>query len=1074
MWIVELALRRPYTIAVSVILILLLGLLSLQKMIVDIFPAINIPVVGVVWNYAGLSPTDMERRIVFLAERAYMSTVEGISKLESTSIQGLGLQRVYFKSGTDIGEAVAEISAISTTAMRAMPPGIMPPVILKFDASDVPVAQMTIFSDTLKEEELFDYSLNFIRLQLYTIYGIAIPAPYGGKQRQINVDVDPFKLQAKAVSPQDILSALQASNIILPAGNARIGNYEYNILLNSSPTKVDEFKNIPIRISNGAALTIGDVANVSDAFADQTNIVRVNGKRSTYLNILKKAGASTVDVVNAVKKKIPDLKALAPAGFNMRIDFDQSVFVHAAISNVLREGFISAILVSLMIFVFLGSWRSVIIVCTSIPTAIFTSIIVLYLTDNSINIMTLGGLSLAIGMLVDDATVAVENIHRIRATGKPLTVSILEGSSQIALPALMATLVICIVFFPVVLLNGPARFLFFPLAFAVVSSMLASYVLSRTLVPLLSRMLLPGEKHGHQSTFQFIDKFNHGFELFREKYTYLLDACLKNRSFILWVCAAFLLVSSLIPFIVGRDFFPNTDSGLMKLHYRAAAGTRIEETEKQLADIENLIRKIIPAKELMTLNSEIGLPTSYNLAFVPSDNVGDLDAELSIALNPDHAPTVDYMKKIRKEIALLYPAAFAYFQPADIISQVLNFGSSAPIDIQFQYPDVDKSHEFAKILMEKLRYIPGVEDIALKQIFDYPGLMVNVDRIKAAQVGISQSDVANSMIISLSSSIQVSPSYFLNPENNINYSVVVKTPLTSLTNVRDILQTPITGSGSLLKSTLTSAVTNEPTQLLPTSGTEPLGNLATVSTIQTMGASAHTNAQRVVDIIASAEGRDLGSVTSDIEKKIEELGKLPPGMKIQIDGQGQVMNHAFGRLGLGLILAIVLVYLLMVILFQSWLDPFIVMIAVPGALCGILWMLLLTGTTINVESFMGSIMAVGIASSNSILLVSYANDVRVEKGLSALEAALEAGKTRIRPVLMTAIAMMIGMLPAALAMGDGGEQTAPLGRAVIGGLLVATFVTLIVVPIVYSLLRTSMPTKHTLDEKLKMEKEGKA
>ncbi len=1073
MWIIELALRRPYTIAVGVILVFILGFISLQKMIVDIFPTIDIPVVNVIWNYPGLTPNEVEKRVVFLAERAFTTTVNGISKLESTCIQGLGLQRVYFEEGTDIGSAIAQISAVSNTALRSMPPGMTSPVILKFNASNVPVAQLTLSSNSLKEEQIFDYAVNFLRVQLYTLPGISLPAPYGGKQRQINVDLNPFMLQAKKLSPQNIVEALTSSNIIVPAGNARINNYEYNILMNSSPSNVNDFNKIPIKVTNGAALTLGDVAHISDSFADQNNIVRVNGKRASYLNILKKAGSSTLSVIDSVKNKIPELRKMAPNDFNMQLDFDQSVFVNAAIENVITEALISSILVSLVILLFLESWRSVIVVCTSIPTAIFTAFIVLFITGNSINIMTLGGLSLAIGMLVDDATVAVENIHRIRDLGKPLTISILEGSSQIALPALMATLVICIVFFPVVLLTGPSKFLFYPLALSVVSAMLASYILSRTLVPLLSKMLLESENHNLNNNIlrKVSENFNHYFNLFQDKFTNILSICLKNRGFILWMCLIFICITSFIPFIVGTDFFPSTDAGIMKLHYRGRAGTRLEVTEKQVANIENRIREIIPKEEILTINSMIGIPISFNLAFVQTNNVGPMDAEISISLNKNHKPSKKYMAEIRKSIAELYPESVAFFQPADIVNQVLNFGVSAPIDIQIEGMDVYLSYDYATKLMKNLKKIPGLEDIALKQIFNYPALFLNVDRIKAAQVGINQRDISNSMLVSLSSSSLVAPSYFLNPNNNVNYTVVVKTPLENLSKISDILQTPITGSGSILESNLTSTFLNQPTQNPLEKVTVPLGNLSTVSTTESITANSHLNVQRVVDIFATPEGRDLGSVIKEIENEIKNLGELPKGMKISINGQSRVMKEAFSKLSMGLILAIILVYLLMTVLFQSWLDPFIVMIAVPGALCGILWMLLITGTTINVESFMGATMAVGIASSNSILLVSYANDVRIEKGLSAIQAALEAAKTRMRPVLMTAIAMIIGMLPAALAFGEGGEQTAPLGRAVIGGLLMATIVTLIIVPIVYSLLRTKLPQKYLLDEQLRKDRQ---
>ncbi|MDR3606184.1 MAG: efflux RND transporter permease subunit [Oligoflexia bacterium] len=1080
MWIVRLALRRPYTIAVSVIVLFLAGFLSIKSMVIDIFPTINIPVVRVIWAYPGLSATDMERRVVFITERAFSTTVGGISQIESSSIPGLGILNVYFEQGTDIGEAIAQITASSSVVLRSLPPGMTPPLVIKSNAASVPVAQYTIFSDILPEEKLSDYALNFVRIKLFTIPGLSVPAPYGGKSRQINIDVSPDKLQSKGLSPEDVVVALNNSNVILPAGTARIGSFEYNILLNASPDSVPDFNHIPIKVVNGAPITIGDIGTASDSFADQTNVVRVNGKRATYLNILKKADASTLDVVNAAKKIIPEILATAPKGFNIRLDFDQSIFVKSAIQGVLREAMVSGILVALMILLFLGSWRSVIIVCTSIPAAICAAIIGLNLFGHSINIMTLGGLSLAIGMLVDDATVEVENIHRNRGLGKPLTIAILDGAQQIALPAIMATLAICIVFFPVVLLTGPARYLFIPMALSVVFSMLASYVLSRTLVPLLSRMLLVHEPVHHTegehldsgaSAHGFFAKFEAIFATIQSRYTKVLELCLANRPFILWLALALMLITMVIPFFAGTDFFPSTDTGLMKLHFRAAPGTRIEETENQVAEAEKLIRGIIPEDEILTVNSNIGVPVSYNLGFVPTNNVGGMDAELMIALKEDHHPTVGYMRKIREQMKVSFPGAYAYFQPADIVNQVLNFGLSAPIDVQIEYIDVNASYAIAQVLMNKMKGIPGLQDIAMKQVFNYPTLRFNVDRVRAAQVGVNVKDVANSMLVSLSSSSLVAPSYFLNPQNNINYGVAVKTPLEHLSRVEDLLSTPVTKGSNILVSSLTSG--QGAYSLLPSSATQRLGNISTMESLDTMDSANHMAVQRVVNVTASAEGRDLGGVVADIQKQIDSLGKLKPGMKISVKGQGQVMHEAFGELGLGLVISILLVYLLMVILFQSWLDPFIVMVAVPGALCGILWMLFLTGTTINVESFMGAIMAVGIASSNSILLVSFANEVRLEKGMGPLEAALEAGKTRLRPVMMTALAMIIGMMPAALALGEGGEQNAPLGRAVIGGLLVATVVTLIVVPIVYSLLRKELPTKHLLDEKLKAEEEGR-
>lgn len=1064
MWIVRLALRRPYTIAVGAILIFIVGFMSIVAMQVDIFPNIDIPVVGVVWAYPGLPAEDMERRVVLITERAISTTVNGVSRIESQSIPGIGLLRIYFQPGTDLGASIAQLSAVCSTILRILPPGMAPPVILQFNASNLPVAQLTVESETLPEQTLFDYGLNFLRVKLFTIPGLSVPAPYGGMGRQINIDVDPNALLSRGLSPTDVVNALQSSNLILPAGTARIGNLEYNVTLNSSPKQVEGFNQIPVRVVGDQPVTFGDISKISDSFADQTNLVRVNGRRSTYLSLLKKANASTLTVVSEIKKLLPSLQEIAPKGLNLRLDFDQSVFVKAAIGSVMREGLISSILVSLMILLFLGSWRSVIVVCTSIPLAILVSIIGLYLTGNSINIMTLGGLSLAIGMLVDDATVEVENIHRNRLLGLPLTVAILTGAQQIALPAIMATLAICIVFFPVVLLTGPARFLFTPMALSVVFAMMASYLLSRTLVPILCRMLLQHEKIEDHET-QMFPSFTRLFDRIQARYDSLLHQVLDNRRVALLAGGAVFLVTMSLPFVTGTDFFPQTDTGLMKLHFRAPSGTRIEMTETMVAKVEDSIRQIIPQDELETINSMLGLPVSYNLAFVPTENVGGMDAEILIALKEKHHATVGYMQKIRDKLQGDFPGSSIFFQPADIVSQVLNFGLSSPIDVQIEGSDFKKSYEIVHELQDKLRLIPGLVDIHLKQIFDYPTLELNVDRIRAARLGLSQRDVANSMLISLSSSALVSPSYFLNPQNNVNYVVAVKTPLRKLTTVDDLLSTPVTPSTGALNR---NVALQDPLSI-PGAAAQRLGNLITFQTSSTLNEINHSNVQRVLNIDANVEGRDLGGVVRDINRTIASLGALPPGTKIAVRGQGEVMHESFQKLGLGLILAMLLVYLLMVVLFQSWLDPFIVMVAVPGALIGILWMLVLTGTTINVESFMGSIMAVGIAASNSILLVSFANDVRVEKNVDVLEAALLAGKTRLRPVLMTALAMIIGMLPAALALGEGGEQNAPLGRAVIGGLLVATVVTLFFVPLVYSLLRKGMPTKHLLDEQLAKE-----
>ncbi len=1074
MWIVRLALRRPYTTAVFCFFILLMGILSLKSMMVDIFPTIDIPVVSVVWSYNGLSAEDMERRVVLLSERAYSTTVSGISRIESSSIPSIGILKIYFENGTDIGGAISQIAAVNAGVIKSMPPGIGSPAVVRYNASNVPVAQLTMSSKTMTQEQITDYGTNFIRISLFTIPGLASPAPYGGKSRLVTVDVDPKTLTANGLSASDVVTALGNSNTILPAGTARIGMTEYNIAMNNSPASIEDFNDIPIKVVNGAVIRLGDIGRVADGFNPQTNIVHVNGKIATYLAIIKKSNASTIAVVNATKDALPGIKAVAPAGLDLSIDFDQSTFVQSAITSVLREGVIAAILVSIMILGFLGSWRSVLIVCTSIPLSIMCGVIGLNLTGNTINIMTLGGLSLAIGMLVDDATVEVENIHRNRNMNKPLTVAILDGASQIALPAIMATLSICIVFFPVVLLTGPSKFLFTPMALAVVISMLASYVLSRTLVPTLSRMLMPGEHH-HGDAYKkqnIFTRFNEGRERFFDKfqnfYGGILELFLRHRVFTLVAAVIIAVISVLLVNVVGTDFFPTTDTGLMKIHFRAPVGTRLEETEKLVLTVEDSIRRIIPLSELATINDLIGVPTSYNLAFVPSDNASGMDAEIMIALKPDHHPSVGYMKKIRKEIADHFPGTTIYFQPADIMSQVLNFGLSAPIDIQIQYPDIQKAHEYALQIYNQVKLLPGAADVAIKQVLDYPTLRLNVDRQRAAELGLSVNNVANSMLVSLSSSSLIAPSFFLNPQNNVNYNVSVKVPMERVTSLEDILSSPITQSNAanLLQTVGSTAMD------VPTPPSQTLGNLVSVKSEWVPNELDHYTVQRVLDVTANVEDRDLGSTATDIQKVIDKLPTLPKGMKITIRGQNEVMTESFKSLGLGIIIAIFMVYLLMVTLFQSWLDPFIVIVAVPGAICGILWMLVMTGTTINVISLMGTIMSVGIAVSNSTLLVSFANDVRVEHGFDAMRGALEAGKTRLRPVLMTALAMILGMIPMALALGEGGEQNAPLGRAVIGGLIFATFTTLFVVPVVYSYLRKGKPTKHELEERFQSEEKG--
>jgi len=1064
MWIVRLALRRPYTIAVACALIFIFGWLSISKMKTDILPAIDIPVVIVVWNYPGLSAEDMERRVVFISERAYSTTVSGISRIDSQSMTGLGILKVWFEPGSDIGGAIAQISSVSSAASRVMPPGITPPAIVRFNASNVPVAQLTVASKTLSEEQLFDYGLNFIRLRLFTISGLATPAPFGGKTRQIMVDIDPARVAQKGLSPNDVVQAVLNSNVLVPAGSAQIGDRQYDVKLNSSPVSVAAFNDMPVKAQNGATIVLGDVARVHDGFAVQENVVRLNGRRATYLAILKKADASTLAVVEGAREQIPIIQQAAPEGMELKLDFDQSIFVRAAIVNVLHEAVIASILVSLMILFFLGSWRGAVIVGTSIPLAILVGLVGLFLTGNTLNLMTMGGLALAIGMLVDDATVAIESIHRNRHLGKALTPAILDGSEQIAVPALAATLTICIVFFPVVLLEGPARFLFSPLALGVVVSMIASYILSRTLVPMLARLLMEKEDL-HYAGESFGARFNRwrdgAFGRFQETYGRVLQTVLQHRSMVLGAAGLILLFTAALPFVVGLDFFPNVDAGQMRLHFRAPIGTRLEETERLVARLEQRLQDIIPPSDLATINSNIGMPTSYNLAFVQTDNTGSQDADILIALQAGHAPTEQYMEKIRRELPDEFPGSSLYFQPADIVSQVLNFGLSAPIDVQIEGPDVEQSYALARNLASRIRLVPGASDVRIPQVLAHPALAVDVDRRLAAHIGVTERDVANNLLVSLSSSTLVAPSFWINPRNNVNYPVVVQTPLTKVDSISSLLGTPL-GRGAQLVASSTPGDSIA-------GGASYLGAVARLRPDTGLSMINHVAVQRVVDVQASASGRDLGSVTIGIEKAIDSLGKLPKATRVHVRGQSESMFAAFGRLGLGLVLAIVLVYLLLVVLFQSFLDPFIILVAVPGALIGILWMLALTGTTLNVESFMGAIMAVGIATSNSILLVSAANDARVQQNLGVLEAVIAAGKTRLRPVLMTALAMLLGMVPMALALGEGGEQNAPLGRAVIGGLLVATFVTLLVVPAVYTLLRRAMPRAHQLDEKFAAE-----
>ncbi len=1038
MWIVRLALRRPLSVAVMALLMLVLGLLSFGLMNVDIFPSIDLPVVLVVWNYPGLSAFDVERRMVFISERAYSTTVNGIEHIESESINGIGLLKVYFYPGTDVGGAIAQMNSVSQSILSNLPRGIQPPQIISYNASNVPVAQLNVYSDVLSTNKLFDYGLNFIRIQLFTIPGFSSPAPLGGVSRSVMVNLDPTALYANGLSAFDVGNALATTNVVIPSGTAKMGNYEYNVDLNMSVPRVSDFNRLPIKYLNGAPVFLGDVAPVTDSHQPETNVVRFNGQQATYLLVVKHADASTLTVVDAVKAKLPDIRATAPKGLNVMLTFDQSQFVRAALRDVVQEAATAALLVAIMVLMFLGSPRSMVIVITSIPLSILTAIVGLKLTGQTINTMTLGGIALAVGMLVDDATVEVENIHRNHAMHKPLLVAILDGASQIAGPTFVGTLAICIVFFPVVLLTGVAKFLFTPLALAVVFAMLTSYLLSRTLVPTMARYLLPDtheENLGAGRWGRIVRAFDARFEQVKHSYRFALAKFIARRNFSL-ACVAILILSSLaMLLVVGEDFFPTIDAGMMSLHLRMPTGTRVEHTEFMVDNIERTIRTVIPADELQGISDNIGLPISYDLAFYHTDSIGPQDADLLIQLKPDHKPTAIYQQKIRVLLARQYPNVTAYFQAADIVSQVLNFGLPAAIDAQINGNNLQSDYDIALRLQDRMRLIPGISDLRIAEPQDYPTFGVNVDRDKALELGITQQQVASSMLSTLSGASLLQPNFWLDPKSGVNYNVVSQAPQHLIDSVATLSNIPL--------STPPSATgTQGQAQLL--------GNLGTITHGWDPAVVAHYTVQRVIDVDAAVHGRDLGSATSAVQREINHLGKLPAGTHVVIRGQSQAMRDSFRTLGEGLVLAIVLVYLLMVANFQSWLEPFVIMMAVPGALAGVLWMLAITGTTINVESLMGAIMAVGVGVANGNLLITFANELR-EDGYSPLAAAIEAGRIRFRPIIMTALAMILGMLPMALSLGSGSEQNAPLGRAVIGGLIAATMMTLFVVPAVYSI-----------------------
>ncbi|MBV8880149.1 MAG: efflux RND transporter permease subunit [Planctomycetaceae bacterium] len=1052
MWIVRLALRRPYTFVVAALVVVLVGLLCIVAMPKDILPDIDIPVVSVIWTYSGMSPDEIAKRVVTISERAFTGNVNDIEHIESQSMFGLAHIKIYFYQGAKIEAAVAQTSAVCQTLLRIFPPGMNAPFILRYSASNVPVVQMSVSSETLSEQEIFDQGFNFIRTRLFAVQGATVPTPFGGKPRQVMVDIDPVKLTAQGLSARDISDAINLQNLILPAGSVKLGEREYNVRLNSSPEVVDALNNLPVRQVGGSTVYLRDVAQVRDGYEVQTNIVRENGRRSTLLTVLKNGGASTLDVVRKLKAELPKVMATVHESLRVRTLFDQSVFVEASLNGVLIEATVAAALTGLMILLFLGSWRSTVIVAISIPLSILVSIIVLKLFGQTLNIMTLGGMALAVGMLVDDSTVEIENIHRNLHQGKEINLAILDGAAQIAVPAFVSTLAICIVFAPVFFLSGAAKSLFIPLAMAVVFAMLASYLLSRTLVPTLVKYLLRNELAMYQSDashagagliWRVHDRFNGVFERFRGWYRAGLDWSLDHRAFVI---ALFLLIPAaslgLYP-LVGEDFFPDVDAGQFRLHVRAPSGTRLEATEQIVQNVEDALREIIPAHDLASMLDNIGMATTGStIAYADPATIGSADAEILVSLSRERkGETRDYMKEIRRKLPARFPGLVFFFEPSDMVSQILNFGLPAPIDIQV-VGSSPKNYEIAQEIERRVGAIRGAVDVHLHQPLEVPELKIDVDRSKAAELGLTQSDVANSVLVSLSGNAQTAPNYFLAP-NGVNYRVIVQTPQYAMDSLEKIGATPVTSR---------------------TAGTQLLGNMATVERRNGVAVVNHYNVQPVYDIYAAVEGRDLAGVANEVDGVLEEIQKnLPRGTSIRVRGQVESMRSSFAGLAAGLAIAILLIYFLMVVNFQSWLDPFIIAMALPSALAGILWMLCATHTTLNVPSLMGAIMAMGVATANSILMVTFANDRRKE-GADARTAALDAGFTRLRPVVMTAFAMIIGMLPMSLGLGEGGEQNAPLGRAVIGGLLFATVSTLFFVPLIYSVLRRKAPVEPEVPE----------
>jgi multidrug efflux pump subunit AcrB len=1059
MWIVKLALRRPYTFVVLALLLLILAPVVIFRTPTDILPNIDIPVVSIIWNYTGLNAQDMSDRIVSVTERTLTTTVDNIQHVESQSLNGIAVVKVFLQPNASLDRAIAQITAVSQTQLRQLPVGSTPPLIISYSASSVPILQLALSGQGLSEQQLNDFGLNFIRTRLITVPGASVPYPYGGKQRQVQVDLDTAALQSKGLSPLDVVNAISAQNLILPSGTTKIGPLEYDVDINGAPTTIAELNRLPIKAVGNTTIYIHDVAHVRDGFPPQTNIVRVNGQRAALLTIQKAGNASTLNIISGIKSLLPQIKTSLPRSLKIDPLADQSLFVRAAISGVLREASIAACLTGMMILIFLGSWRSTLIIAVSIPLSILTSIIVLSALGETINIMTLGGLALAVGILVDDATVEIENINRNVAMGKEIEHSILDGAQQVAVPAFVSTLSICIVFVPMFFLTGVARYLFVPLAEAVVFAMLASYFFSRTLVPTMAKYLLRGHEQetGHVPTssrnplVRLQIAFEHKFEDFREGYRHLLQSFLRHQKvFVLCFFVACLLsVAILIPWL-GQDFFPAVDSGQFKLHVRGRTGMRIEETARLCDLIERSIRQQIPSAEVGSIIDNIGIPYSgINLSYSSSAPVGPSDADILVSLTPKHGSTDRYVHDLRVKLANEFPGVTFSFLPADIVSQILNFGLPSPVDVQVVGSDAESNRRYADMLLSKLRDIPGTTDMRIQQPFDKPKLHVWVDRTRAEEAGYTQSDIARNLLVSLSGSFQTTPNFWLDPKNRVSYSIATQTPQYRLDTMQGLENIPITtGTGTARPAILAS--------------------LATINRGVGMAVVSHYDIRPVIDIYGSVQGRDLGAVSRDINRIVQaNQNGLPRGSQVVVRGQIQTMQSSYVGLIGGLAFAIVLVYLLIVVNFQSWLDPFIIISALPAALAGIAWFLFITRTTVSVPALTGSIMCMGVATANSILVVSFAKE-QMQEGNDSVAAALEAGFTRFRPVLMTALAMIIGMVPMAIGLGEGGEQNAPLGRAVIGGLLLATTATLFFVPVFFSLLhrnRAQATTNGTVDQR---------